>query len=185
MNAAPTGRSSYPSGAKPPLLAALLTLVIVFASAVAPTGSALADSFTPIGNGWQTYTNARFGMSLDYPANVFTPLQPPQNGDGQAFASPDASLKIFAAHNVLNDTPASMKRDMVGMKDYENVTYSPSGDTWLVLSGYRGTRIFYEKYFFRGGVISAFQLEFPQERKPFYAPIIERIENSFRPGHSD
>jgi hypothetical protein len=147
---------------------------------------ARADRFVPVGNGWQSYTNTRFGMSFEYPANIFALLDPPpENGDGRAFASADALLMIFATHNTLNETPASMKRDMVGMQDYEEVTYSPSGDTWLVLSGYRGDTIFYEKYFFRDGVISAFAIEFPQERKPFYAPIIERIEDSFRPGRSD
>jgi hypothetical protein len=51
-----------------------------------------------------------------------------------------------------------------------------------VLSGFRGDRIFYEKYFFRGENVHAFGIEFPAERKPFYAPIIERMENSFRAG---
>lgn len=165
-------------------LTAAALAVVAYAGTAVPQ-AALADQFIPIGGGWQTYVNDRFGMRFDYPADVFAPGPPPQNGDGQAFASPDASLQVFATHNVLDETPASMKRDMVGMKDYENVTYSPSGNTWLVLSGYRGEAIFYEKYFFTGGVISAFAIEFPAASKPFYAPIIERIENSFRAGHAD
>ena len=63
------------------------------------------------------------------------------------------------------------------------MTYSPSGDSWLVISGFRGERIFYEKYFFHDGVISAFGMDFPKEDKPLYAPIIERIEDSFKAGH--
>ncbi len=54
-----------------------------------------------------------------------------------------------------------------------------------LLSGYRGSRIFYEKYLFGDGVISAFAMEFPAAEKPVYSPIVERIENSFRAGHSD
>jgi len=51
-----------------------------------------------------------------------------------------------------------------------------------VLSGFRGDMIFYEKYLFRGGIVVAFGMEFPGARKPFYAPIVERIEDSFRAG---
>ena len=68
---------------------------------------------------------------------------------------------------------------------YDDVTYSPSGETWLVISGFRNDRIFYEKYMFSDGMIFAFGIDFPKERKPYYSPIVERIENSFKPGHSD
>lgn len=163
----------------------LASLGLCLTGIVPTTGAARADEFIPLGGGWQSYVNDRFGMSFDFPADVFTPLEPPQNGDGRSFASPDASLQIFATHNTLGETPRSMKRDMVGLEDYQEVTYSPSGDTWLVLSGFRGDRIFYEKYFFRDDVVSAFAIEFPRERKPFYSPIIERMEDSFRAGHSD
>ena len=78
-----------------------------------------------------------------------------------------------------------MKRRTIGSEGYERVTYSPSGDTWLVVSGFRGDRIFYEKFSFKDGVISAFGVEFPTGEKPFYSPIVERIEDSFRAGHSD
>ena len=74
---------------------------------------------------------------------------------------------------------------MTGTEGYEDVTYTPAGDSWLVISGYRDGRIFYEKYFFRDGVIAAFGMDFPKEDKPLYAPIIERIEDSFKAGHSD
>lgn len=143
------------------------------------------DTFAPLADGWQTYVNTRFGVRFDYPSDVFAANDPPQNGDGRTFTSSDATLMIFAAHNTLDETPATMKDEMVGSPDYGNMTYSPSGDTWLVLSGFRGDRIFYEKYFFRDGMISAFGMEFPKERKPFYGPMIERIEDSFRAGYSD
>jgi hypothetical protein len=173
-----------PKSARTALVSAALALAAWF-GVICPAPVALADQFIPIGGGWKTCINDRFGMRLDYPADVFAPGPPPRNADGQAFASPDASLQIFATHNVLNETPISMKRDMVGMKDYENVTCSPSGNTWLVLSGYRDDTILCEKYFFTDGVISGFAIEFPAANKPFYAPIVERTENSFRAGHAD
>ncbi len=159
-------------------LPALALLALLF-------GAAHADQFIPLAGGWQTYLNDRFGVRFDYPADVFKPEQPPMNGDGQTFTGRDATLEIYAFHNTDAETPVSLKKRMNGTEGYENVTYSPSGKTWLVLSGFRGDHIFYEKYMFKDGVISAFGVDFPKEQKPFYSPIVERIENSFRAGHSD
>ena len=144
--------------------------ILVFAALVAfMPGTASADQFLPLGDGWHTYVNDRFGMRFDIPAD-FAPADPPQNGDGRSFEKGDASLYIFASHNSEGDTPRSFKGQL---------------STWLVISGFRGDRIFYEKYFFHDGVISAFGMDFPKEDKPIYAPIIERIEDSFEAGRSD
>jgi hypothetical protein len=148
-------------------------------------GTAAADQFLPARGGWQTYVNDRFGMRLDYPADIFSPEAAPDNGDGRTFKAGDATLQTFAFHNIDNETPASLKRRLLGAEGYDDVTYSPRGRTWLVLSGFRGSRIFYEKYFFSGDVISAFGMEFPADEKPYYSPIIERIEDSFKAGRSD
>jgi hypothetical protein len=158
-----------------PALALLLWLI---------GGPAFADQLVPLGNGWQTYVNDRFGMRFDVPAD-FQPAPLPENGDGRSFEKGDASIYIFASHNTQRDSPRTFKKQLIGTKGYENVTYSPSGDTWLVISGFRGERIFYEKYFFHDGVISAFGMDFPKEDKPRYAPVIERIEDSFRAGRPD
>ena len=153
--------------------------------AILPTTPGFAqdtDAFIQRADSWETYANGRFGMRLDFPADVFAAAPPPENGDGRTFRSADATLQVFAFQNSDGDDPASLKRELVGGEGYENVTYSPTGRGWLVLSGFRDNAIFYEKYFFRDRVISAFGMEFAADRKPFYAPIIERIEDSFRAG---
>ena len=165
-------------------VAALRSIVAAAALSAFMLGAASADQFLPHGDGWHTYVNDRFGMRFDIPAD-FAPADPPQNGDGRSFEKGDASLYIFASHNSEGDTPRSFKGQLIGTEGYEHITYSPSGSTWLVISGFRGDRIFYEKYFFHDGVISAFGMDFPKEDKPIYAPIIERIEDSFEAGRSD
>jgi hypothetical protein len=147
---------------------------------VAFASSASADSFIPGDDGWTTYFNERFGIRFEYPDAVFAPLEAPENGDGRSFASTDATLQLFAFENLEGETAASLEARLVGAKGYTDVTYSPGGGTWLVLSGFRGQNIFYEKYLFRRGVVAAFGIEFPTAQKPFYAPIVERIEDSFR-----
>jgi hypothetical protein len=158
------------------------TLAFAFALAAS---TALADQFLPTSGGWQTYINDRFGMSFDFPADVFAPQPPPENGDGRSFRSDNATLQIVAFHNIDNRSPAAFKRELLAGDGYEDVTYGPTGQTWFVLSGFRGDRIFYEKYLFNDDVVSVFGIEFPEGEKPYYAPIIERIEDSFEAGHSD
>ena len=141
--------------------------------------NALADQFLPAGGGWQTYINDRSGVSFDFPADVFAPQPPPDNGDGRSFRSENATLQIVAIHNIDGQSPAEFKRELLAGGGYEDVTYSPSGETWFVLSGFRGENIFYEKYLFTDEMVSVFGIEFPTQEKPYYAPIIERIEDSF------
>ena len=163
----------------------LLLLAMAGGPLLAPSAAEAADRFIAHPDGWQTYVNDRFGMRFDYPGGIFAAAPPPENGDGRTFTSGDATLQIFAFHNTGDEDAGSLKARLIGSQGYENVTYSPSGGSWLVLSGFRGDDIFYEKYLFAGGVISAFGMEFPAARKPYYAPIVERIEDSFRAGRSD
>jgi len=159
-------------------------MVLALAIALTP-GLALADKFLARGHSWMTYVNDRYGMRVDYPANLFVPEDPPANGDGRSFAANDARIEIYASHNVDDDTPDSLRERMKATDGYDDVTYSPSSKTWLVISGFRGDLIFYEKYMFREGVIFAFGIDFPKKRKPYYSSIVERMENSFKPGHAD
>jgi hypothetical protein len=157
-----------------------LLLTLTLAAGPGWIATAAADQFIAAGDGWQTYINDRYGTRLDFPATVFSPGPPPENGDGQQFSSPDAVLEVYAFQNLNGESAASLERRLSGGEGYTNVTYSPAGQDWLVLSGFRGDTIFYEKYLFRGAVVHAFGMEFPSAAKPYYAPIVERIEDSFR-----
>lgn len=143
--------------------------------------AARADRFEDVGGGWQAYVNERFGTRLIFPSG-FTPAEAPENGDGRRFESEDATLEVYAWENIDGENAASLKKRLIGTEGYTNVTYSPSGRSWLVISGFRGENIFYEKYFFRADTIHGFGMEFPRSEKPRYAPIVEEIEDSFRAG---
>ena len=99
---------------------------------------------------WKLYLNARYGTAAEYPAGRFRPENPPENGDGQSFTARDgAKLAIFASLNVDDDTPATYEAFLrSASSDYNEVTLRASGSNWLVLSGYRGASIFYERYIF-------------------------------------
>jgi hypothetical protein len=173
-------RRGFAAAAGGTLIATTTTILTI-----ATSGAALADRFEPVGGGWELYVNERFGTSLTFPASIFTPDEPPANGDGRKMHSSDATLEVYTWHNVDGETAGSLKNRLLGSDGYTDVTYSPSGQSWLVLSGYRGDNIFYEKYFFQNDMVSGFGMEFPEAAKPRYAPIVERIEDSFEAGRPD
>jgi hypothetical protein len=159
--------------------AAFLMAVLIGPLLIAPAPKAAAET-------WKLYVNVRFGTAAEYPADLFRPGPPPDNGDGQAFTAADgAELRIFAHYNVDNDTPAQQEAFLRSAgPDYTDVTYRATGKNSLVLSGYRGDSIFYEKYIFAGrkgdGVIHALTVTYPRDAKAVYDPIVARMARSLR-----
>ena len=157
--------------------------LICMGVAMIASPSAFADKFASVGAGWQRYSNDLYGTEFEFPANLFTAAPAPASGDSRYFTSADANLEIFATPNIGRETARTLRRRLLqDEQGYDDVTYAPIGENWLVLSGFRGAKIFYEKYLLRDGIIHAFGMEFPSSAKPIYAPIIERIEDSFGPG---
>ncbi len=161
--------------------AAFLMTVLAGLWLLAPVPQAAAET-------WKLYVNDRFGTAAEYPADRFHPGRPPDNSDGQSFTADDgAALAIFAHLNVDNDKPAHYEAVLrSGSSDYSGgVTYRATGSNWLVLSGYRGDLIFYEKYIFAKGkdidVIHAMVVTYRRDTKAIYDPIAARMAKSLRP----
>ena len=156
-----------------------LVTVLMLLGLMGPSSVARADWFEPQGNGWTTYVNERFGTRLDYPSSLFSEDTPDDDGGGYQFVAEDATLDVRASENSLNKSIAELRQGLLDLERYDQVTYKPAGSSWFVLSGFRGDQIYYEKYIFIAGIVHAFAVEFPIAAKPLYAPIIERIEDSF------
>jgi hypothetical protein len=64
------------------------------------------------------------------------------------------------------------------------VDYQKRGETWFVLSGEGHGTTFYEKVFFScgGSLITSFAMLYPTAQRAKYDPIVEAIEDRFRPG---
>jgi len=164
-----------------PLSRAGVALYLFGAFVAFAPASASADTFVSVGEGWHRYSNDQFGTEFEFPANVFQIGPTSEKAELRQFLSQDATLEIFATENVWGESAEALRQGVLEREEGE-VTYAPSGRNWFVLSGFRGDQIFYEKYLLRDGVLHAFGIEFPASAKPTYAPIIERIEDSFRVG---
>ncbi len=147
----------------------------------------LAAQETLNSGGWQSYRNERFGLSLNYPGEVFQIERTSEARDGVVFRArgTDARMLVGALPNRDRHTVATYQ-NLVARKSYAayQIHYRPRGNTWFVLSGEGDGRIFYEKIVFScgGRLINSFALIYPAADRQTFDPIVERVEDTFRAG---
>ena len=159
------------------------SLILFSVAAVIAINGAAAQS-------WQRYVNPRYGFSIEYPPQ-FRAEPPPANGDGRNFAAADgAHFSVSGELNNPGDKERTIPefeaylRSVSGGSDYAHVTYRFANAESLVLSGFRGDQVFYEKYILsqHGQVINAFVVIYPTRAKALYDPIVARMSKSFHAG---
>ena len=137
-------------------------------------------------NSWPQYRNERYGFSLHFPSSVFAVEKQSEAGDGQVFVSKDgeARLLVGALKNADALTPSAYQ-EFIARESYAaySISYRRGGETWFVMSGEGNGKTFYEKVMFScsGRLINSFAMLYPTEQRKAYDPIVEKIENSFRP----
>jgi hypothetical protein len=134
---------------------------------------------------WLTYHGDRYGTTIDYP-DLFKAQPPPDANDGLAFKSADgARFVVFAEYNTLDFTVATYRDFVVkNLHPGEVITYRSSGGNWFVISGTKGTDIFYERHMLSHGaqMTEGFVMTYPASLKTTYDPIVARMAKSFRQG---
>jgi hypothetical protein len=128
---------------------------------------------------WVRYQDPRFGTSTLYPGDLLPKRTPTDTG--AIFYGARAYLEISAAHRDVYSIK-ELRSLIAETSGYDHITYSPQGRNWLVVSGYRGADIFYEKYFVKDGVVEGFAFEYPSSARGLFDPVVEAVEDSFRPG---
>lgn len=134
-------------------------------------------------DGWLHYTNGRFGCSLPIPPGMKA-LRPPDNGDGQAFASLDDKVRLTVSGHFNIDHVSDLDKSWeseLAEKD-RTITYKRKAEGWYVISGVNkdGTG-FYEKYAANAKYFARWTITYPQADEKRYAPWIERMAKEFDP----
>lgn len=133
---------------------------------------------------YETYYNARWGFSIDYPS--FMTLDPaPTNGDGQIFRHGDAEMRVYGGFDMTEDNISPkeiVKRDFEGHKTKTD-TYTLLKNNYYVLSGIgEDGKIYYMKRILHtkaATVWYTYLITYPVEEKEFYDPIIKHCLKSF------
>ena len=162
----------------PSRLQSAWTLALVFSAALCVWSSAAVAQ-----QKWATYTNPRFGTTVDYPVDLFTVRDPPaDNGDGQTFRTADgrAELSIYGTNNLEAETPEVYVTRHVNLDD---VTFKRVTSDYYVVSGSRGATIYYERCNFpNDAILNCFYISYPAQEKAAWDAIVTRISHSLRPG---
>jgi hypothetical protein len=134
---------------------------------------------------WRTYSNARYGFSLQYPSDIFAEELTTEAGDGQLFVAKngDARLLVGSLTNDTGFTPLSYQT-YVAQNSYADyrISYRRLGGSWFALSGEGNGKIFYEKAMFScaGRRINSFAVIYPSDQRGVFDRIVD--EDSFRAG---
>jgi len=142
---------------------------------------------TAAAGGYQTYTNRRFGYTVQIPAN-FTPGDPPANGDGLEFSSPDrsASVSLAGEHNALNQTVDNeyAQAQQIYSQDGTLVTYKVLHGNVFTISGLSGSRqnIFYDEVFVGPRSIIRMEWHYPAAQKTNLDAAVQHAVATFVPG---
>ena len=160
---------------------ALLLCTVLFTTVI-------AAGIVPAIAGWSHERDAELGFAYSYPSALFDRIE----GDGKPsfhyFVSENSEAKFLVGgwDNSAGQSPESLKRWMLdNVGGYDELTYRPRGRSWFVLSGYRGNAIYYEKVMFSCAdrIVSVFAITYPIAQRDLYDPVVERMENAFKPGN--
>jgi hypothetical protein len=148
--------------------------LLLLAALLSPLSAGAADDFL-------AYINNKYSYSVDYPAS-FIGQGDPDAGDGQVFTSPDNDASLTASAHYCGedlDSPARFLADHQ-QDSALKITYSRQTKTLAVVSGTKGSRIFYDKLVTNGVQCAKFSLEYESAQRERYNPLVAHIGASLK-----
>lgn len=140
---------------------------------------------------YESYANARFGFSVEYPS-TFEADYMPDNGDGIEVHDDTATIIASGSHFGLTEegsTLASDKRSIESYYEYdvaeaeeesELVSYERLEDDWYVVSYFDGTNNIYKKSILADDYIANLLIEYPADLQEEYETMVERVSETFQ-----
>lgn len=132
-------------------------------------------------DGWMTYVNPRFGSAIPVPPGL-VPLRPPDNGDGQRFATPDGKVELVAwgAFNVDGNGDLDTTWQAALAEPGRTITHKVRKAGWYVISGVmKNGTAFYERYAANTEYVAGWKITYPQAEQNKHAPWVERIAKGY------
>jgi hypothetical protein len=131
---------------------------------------------------YKTYTNGRFGFSLQYPTGL-TMAPPPTNGDGANFYNDEIDITAYGGHT--NTVQQGETTETYYQQDINSIpgeiAYQKVTEDWYVLSYKENGNIIYKKFFFGDSVFNTLIITYPASTQDKYGPITTHISKAFAP----
>ncbi len=133
---------------------------------------------------YRAYRNERLGATADVPRD-WKAGQPPANGDGLRFTSPDgaAFISVSGSFNSGETVAESMENEQLA-DDGETITSRVKQQRLSVVSGTRGEVIFYRKATLscNDQIVNRVSIEYPAARRAAFDALVTHVAASLRPG---
>ena len=129
---------------------------------------------------YKTYSNARYGFSISYPADLLTPQGESDNADGQFFSGDGTEMRVYGSNMLLNGT--LLKEFNAVIKEQGNgVAYKTYRPNFFVVSALNDRKIFYRKTVVKSnGSFITFMIEYDESRRGIYDKAVARMVKSFK-----
>ena len=134
-----------------------------------------------------TYTDNKFGYSIDYPADfkIREDLSS-ENLNSKVFSNGEAELSVSSRNTLQNSTIKDYFEGAIIKVSARNaVGYNHLGDKWYVITYKSDGHIAYSKTLWGTGSNNHFVFSYPTSKKDVYDPIVEHIEQSFYRGNTE
>lgn len=133
---------------------------------------------------YKKYHNDRFQYEIDYPETLI-PQGEATNGDGQRFISKDGKIEmaVYARYNVFEQNISQLFQEYLTLSSKERavkITYKVLKKNFFVISGNKGSKIFYQKTILRDDIVQTFEIEYENREKSTYDNVVATIAKSFQ-----
>ena len=129
---------------------------------------------------YETYRNAAFDYSIDYPANILKAQRKIGEEGGRIFTTKDGRVEMSVYAFELSERRTTEQLYQAHLDNpKQEITYRSVHDDWLVVSGYMEGDVFYERTILRESVLKTFRIQYDAALRDFFYPITEAISFSF------
>lgn len=134
--------------------------------------------------GWKAYRDTIEKCQLDYPSSLFEAEAYDAASDIQRFAGPGAStyFRVRGVENAEGLSPADVRGKYLAADVPGDIVYERTKGEFLVLSGYRGSDIYYTKVALSPDrdTLCILEITYPRSDKAKFDAIVTRMSRSFR-----
>lgn len=132
---------------------------------------------------WERYVNTRYGVVIDYPADLFAIRPPPPDNAGREFtaASAGARFHLYSHANALEASVDELQtEDVLDIGDANAARQA--GPDWYQVVAVKAADTILRRVLLSddGAMIHRLEIAYPTAAAAAFAPVVERMTGSFR-----
>ena len=144
-----------------------------------PTGSATAAITA---SRWESYTNTRYGVMVDYPADLFAIQPPPPDNAGRDFTAEKLGARFFvySRANALNASVEELQAEDV-LDTGDAAAVKNNGADWYQVMATKGTDTILRRVLLSegGAMVHRLEITYPKAAAAAFEPMVARMIKSF------